>query len=253
MNTNLTLHEIAKMIDHSLLQPTLTDQELEIGCKVAATYQTASVCIKPYAVRNAIKWLKGTDIPVCTVIGFPHGSATIENKVAETIDACINGALEIDMVVNIGKVISEDWQYIQHEISEINNAAITHHAIVKVIFENDFLSDQHKIRLCKICSEIGVAFVKTSTGYGYFKGEDGKFTTKGATVADVRLMRENSDPKVQVKAAGGVRTLDELMIMREAGATRIGATATIAILEELKKRLGIESSNDFNVQDKSGY
>lgn len=250
---NLTLTDISKMIDHSLLQPTLTDIELEKGCKTAIEYHTASVCIKPYAVKNAVEWLKGSSIPVCTVIGFPHGSATIENKIAETIDACNNGALEIDMVVNIGKVLSGDWKYIREEIYGIHKASIDRNAIVKVIFENDYLQDLHKISLCEICSEIGVAFVKTSTGYGYVKAIDGTFNTKGATISDVKLMRSHCSKDVQVKAAGGVRTLDDLLSMREAGATRIGATATVAIMEELKKRLGMVSSGYFTDNDTSGY
>jgi deoxyribose-phosphate aldolase len=246
------LSDLAKMIDHSLLHPTMTDEDLEKGCKVALEYGTASVCIKPYAVSKCAEWLKGSKVLVCTVVGFPHGSHTTSIKVAETRQACEDGATEIDMVVNIGKVLSGDWTYVEGEIRQINDEAKKHGAILKVIFENDYLQDSHKIRLCQICSSIPVAFVKTSTGYGYTKGEDGKFSTKGATVEDCRLMLANVGPGVEVKAAGGVRTLDELLRMRELGVTRIGATATAVILEEAKKRLGLASAAIDN-KDASGY
>jgi deoxyribose-phosphate aldolase len=246
------INELARMIDHSLLHPTMTDKDLEDGVKVAIEYKTASVCIKPYAVKKCAEWLKGTGVLVCTVIGFPHGSHTTAMKVWETREACGLGATEIDMVVNIGKVLSGDWSYVKDEIRHINTEAAKHGAILKVIFENDYLKDEHKIKLCQICSSIPVAFVKTSTGYGYTKGEDGRFSTKGATIEDCRLMLANVSPGVQVKAAGGVRTLDELLRMREIGVTRIGATATAVILEEAKSRKGLSSSQPV-IKDNSGY
>ncbi len=246
------ISELARMIDHSLLHPTMTDEDLEQGCKVAIEYKTASVCIKPYAVAKCAGWLKGTGVLVCTVIGFPHGSHTTASKVAETKEACELGATEIDMVVNIGKVLSGDWGYVENEILQINAEAVKYGAILKVIFENDYLKDEHKIKLCRICSAIPVAFVKTSTGYGYTKGDDGKFSTKGATVEDCKLMLANVDPGVQVKAAGGIRSLDELMVMKDIGVSRIGATATAAIIEEAKKRLGLTSKNASS-SDPSGY
>lgn len=250
--TELNIDKIAKMIDHSLLHPTMTDEDLRAGCEIAIKYKTASVCIKPYAVKIATEWLSGSSVPVCTVIGFPHGSHTTAIKVAETRLACEEGATEIDMVVNIGKVIGGDWDYVEDEIRQINLESVQHGAILKVIFENDYLLDEHKIRLCEICSSIPVAFVKTSTGYGYTKGSDGKFSTKGATLEDVKLMRKHSSPGVEVKAAGGVRTLDDLIAMYNAGATRIGATATAAIIEEAKKRLGL-SSTVVKSSDKGAY
>lgn len=243
---------IAGMIDHSILQPTTTDSDLEEGCKVAMQYKTASVCIKPYAVKKAVELLQGSGIPVCTVIGFPHGSQTIETKVFETREACLSGAKEIDMVVNIGKVVQGDWDYVTEEITHINTETVAHGAILKVIFENDYLVDAQKIKLCQICSNIPVAFVKTSTGYGYTKGEDGKFSTKGATLEDCTLMLENVAPGVQVKAAGGIRSLDELMKMKELGVTRIGATATALIVEEAKKRMGL-ATGEIKHTDRSGY
>ena len=156
------ISEIAKMIDHSLLHPTMTDEDLEKGVQQAIQYQTASVCIKPYAVKKCAEWLKGTDVLVCTVIGFPHGSHTTDIKVAETKLACEQGCHEIDMVVNIGKVLSGDWDYVANEIRQINAECLAHGASLKVIFENDYLKDEHKIKLCSICSDIPVAFVKSA-------------------------------------------------------------------------------------------
>jgi deoxyribose-phosphate aldolase len=224
--------DIAKMIDHSLLHPTMTDDDLEMGCRLALRYDVASVCIKPYAVPVAARLLKGSDVLVCTVIGFPHGNSTTRIKVEETLEAIRNGATEIDMVVNIGKVLSEDWNYVQEEIKAINDACQENKAILKVIFENDYLpEDRYKIRLCGICSEAGVAFVKTSSGYGFVKQPDGNYNYLGATEHDLKLMRKHSATSVQVKAAGGVRSLDDLLKVREWGVTRIGATATEAIME----------------------
>ncbi|MEM9673197.1 MAG: deoxyribose-phosphate aldolase, partial [Bacteroidota bacterium] len=174
--------ELAKMIDHSLLHPTMTDQDLEEGCELAKKYNAASVCIKPYAVPKAVELLQGSDVAVGTVVGFPQGSPTQEVKVYETRQACEAGATEIDMVVNIGKVLSEDWDYVTDEIKAVTEETHKHGAIVKVIFENDFLgNDQHKIKLCEICSELNADFVKTSTGYGFVKGSDGKYSYQGAT------------------------------------------------------------------------
>lgn len=226
------------MIDHSLLQPVLTDADLEAGYQIAKEYDVATVCVKPYSVKEAVKALEGSDVQVCSVIGFPHGNNTIALKVAETRQACKDGATEIDMVVNAGKVLGEDWRYVKSEIFAVNKECLKHGAILKVIFENDFLpKDKYKIKLCKICNAVGVAFVKTSTGYGYTKQADGNYNYKGATEYDLILMRKHSDPNVQIKAAGGIRTLDELLKVRELGVTRIGATATVAMLEEARKRI----------------
>ena len=231
----MNVHQLAKYIDHSLLHPTMTDQDLEEGCKTAIEYGTATVCIKPYAVKRAHELLKGTGVEVCTVIGFPHGSNTTDLKVIETIEACRNGATEIDMVVNIGKVLGGEWEYVANEIDQIQSACIEHNSTLKVIFENDFLNTDQKIELCRICSELHVAFVKTSTGYGFVKQTDGSFATQGATITDLKLMRENCPPSVQIKAAGGIRTLAAMLAAIEAGATRIGSTATASILEEARK------------------
>ena len=231
------VQELAKMIDHSLLHPTMTDAQLREGCEIAKKYGAASVCIKPYAVKLAVELLKGSDVLVGTVIGFPHGNSAVETKVFEAEQVCRDGAKEVDMVVNIGKALGEDWSYVEKEIKAVLDACHQNHAILKVIFENDFLpEDKFKIRLCEICSKFKVEFVKTSTGYGFVQGPDKTYSSKGATEHDLRLMRQHSAPSVQVKAAGGVRTLDDLLRVKALGVTRVGATATAAILEEAKVR-----------------
>jgi deoxyribose-phosphate aldolase len=222
--------DLAKYIDHSVLHPTATDQDLEEACRIGIKYGTATVCVKPSAVAKAAELLKNSAVGVCTVIGFPHGGNTTDIKVIETIEACRNGATEIDMVVNIGKVIAGDWEYVENEISEIMDATLQHNAILKVIFENDYLNDDQKIHLCKICSSLHVAFVKTSTGFGFVKQEDGKFLAKGATIHDLKLMREHCSPDIQIKASGGIRTKNEVLAAIEAGASRVGLSATEAIL-----------------------
>jgi deoxyribose-phosphate aldolase len=229
--SEITKHEIAKMIDHSLLHPTMNDETLREGIELAKKYNVASVCIKPYAVKMAADLLEGSDVMVGTVIGFPHGNSKVDVKVFETEKALEDGAEEIDMVVNSGKVLSGDWDYVDAEIGAVAALTKKRGAALKVIFENDFLpDDSYKIKLCEICSKHKVEFVKTSTGYGFVKQPDGNYNYKGATVHDLKLMRRHAAPEVQVKAAGGVRTLDDTLKVRELGVTRIGATATESIL-----------------------
>jgi deoxyribose-phosphate aldolase len=231
--------ELAKMIDHSILHPTFTDYDLKKGCEIAKNYHVASVYVKPYAVKKAAELLKGSDVLVGCVIGFPQGNSAINVKVFETEQAIADGAIEIDMVVNIGKVLSNDWNYIENEIKAITDACHKHNAIVKVIFENDYMpNDAYKIKLCEICTKVGVDYVKTSSGYGFVKQANGDFNYKGATIPDLELMRKYSGPKVKVKAAGGIRTLDELLKIQATGAARCGATATVAIIDEAVKRFG---------------
>ena len=244
-----TYEQLAKMIDHSLLQPTLTDQEIEDGCKLAAKYGVASVCVKPYSVKRAAELLKGSGVLVGCVIGFPHGNSATEVKRYETELACKDGAVEIDMVINIGKAMSGEWDYVERDIKAVCDEAHARGAKVKVIFENDYLGqggaglsgDDFKRKLCQISERAGADWVKTSTGYGFVKGPDGKYSYRGATAEDVKLMRAACSPKVQVKAAGGVRDLDGLILVRDLGATRCGASATIAMLDEYKKRAASES------------
>lgn len=233
------IKELAKMIDHSILQPTHTDEDLKKQCAIAEKYDVASVCVKPYAVKQAVEILKGTDVKVGCVIGFPHGNSSTAVKIFETEQACKDGALEIDMVINIGKALGGDWDYVEKEIKAITDVCHRKKAIVKVIFETDYITrTEDKIKLCEICTGVGADFVKTSSGYGFVKQADGNYNYKGATVADIELMRKHSGPGVQVKSAGGVRTLDDLLKMRAAGATRSGATATEAMLDEAAKRFG---------------
>lgn len=229
--------EIAKMIDHSILHPTFTDADLARECAVAKKYNVASVCVKPYAVKLAAEALKGSDVKIGCVIGFPAGNSATEVKVFETEMACKDGAKEIDMVINIGKTLQEDWKYVEDEIKSVVSKAYEYGAITKVIFETDYVTqDRHKMKLCDICTRVGAAFVKTSTGYGFTKGDDGKFTYRGANVHDVTLMRKYAGEKVQVKAAGGIRTLQELLQFKALGVTRCGATATASILAEAEKQ-----------------
>lgn len=231
-----TYKELAKMIDHSLLHPTMTDADILKGCEIARKYDVATVCVKPYAVTMCKQALTGSNVGVCAVIGFPHGNSTTAIKVAEAKQAISDGASEIDMVINIGKALGEDWVYVRSDIEAVNQACVQKGKILKVIFETDYLQDEHIIRLCQICSELKVAFVKTSTGYGFVKQASGDYNYKGATEHVVSLMRQHAAAEVQVKAAGGVRMLDQLLKVRELGATRCGATATEAMLEEAKKR-----------------
>jgi deoxyribose-phosphate aldolase len=229
--------QLAKMIDHSLLHPTMTDKELDEGCKIAANYKVASVCIKPYYVKRAVELLKGSGVLVGAVVGFPHGSNTSEVKRYETEIACRDGAVEIDMVINIGKALSGDWDYVEKDVRVVCEEAHGRKAIVKVILENDFLpNDEIKKKLCQICEKAGADYVKTSTGYGFVKQADGKYNYKGATEHDLQLMRANTSPKMKVKAAGGVRDLDGLIKVRDLGAERCGASATVAMLDEYEKR-----------------
>jgi deoxyribose-phosphate aldolase len=234
MENAINLKILAKMIDHSLLHPTMTDKAIASGCELAREYDVATACIKPYAIQLAKSILAGSDVGVCAVIAFPHGNSTTTIKVREAVEAVAGGATEIDMVVNIGKVLGGDWGYVSEEIKAINQVVIQGGAILKVIFENDYLGDMHIVRLCEICSQHAVAFVKTSTGYGFVKQSNGFYAYAGATDHALHLMREHSAPGVQVKAAGGVRTLNDLLRVRRLGVTRIGATATKEILEDAK-------------------
>jgi len=243
-----TYEQLAKMIDHSLLHPTLTDQELEDGCRLAVQYQTASVCIKPYAVKRAAELLQGSGVRVGAVIGFPHGDSKTESKRYETQLACQDGAVEIDMVINIGKALSGDWDYVERDIQAVCDEAHQRGAKVKVILETDYLAkggaslsgDELKRKLCQLCERAGADWVKTSTGYGFVKQPDGNYNYRGATEHDLALMRAGVSAKVQVKAAGGVRNLDGLIKVRDLGATRCGATATAAMLDEYRRREAAE-------------
>ncbi|MFB3894055.1 MAG: deoxyribose-phosphate aldolase [Phycisphaerae bacterium] len=219
--------DIARMIDHSLLNPTLTAGQLEEGCRLAVEYDVASVCIMPYYVGRCAVMLAGSTVLPGTTIGFPHGGHATAVKLAEAHQAMADGAAELDMVVNISKVLSGDWDYVREEIKAVVEAAHAQGRKVKVIFENCYLSDAQKVRLCEICGEVRADWVKTSTGYG----------TGGATIGDLKLMRAHSPAHVQVKAAGGIRDLDALLAARAVGVTRVGASRTKDILDECRRRL----------------
>jgi deoxyribose-phosphate aldolase len=225
---NYTYNDMAKMIDHSLLNPTLTADDLERGVRLALDYDVASVCIVPYYLKRCAEALRGSRVAASTTIGFPHGGHTTAVKLAEARQALADGCQELDMVVNISKVLSGDWDYVREDIRAVIDAAHEAGQKVKVIFENCYLNDAQKIRLCEVCGELRADWVKTSTGYG----------TGGATHEDLALMRRHSPAFVQVKAAGGVRDLDALLKVRELGVTRVGATRTAAMLDEYKRRLG---------------
>ena len=222
-----TYTDVSKMIDHSLLGPTLTQDDLEQGCRLAVAYDTASVCIVPYYLKRCAEILRETGVKASTTIAFPHGVVTTASKLAETRVALADGGEELDMVVNISKVLTGDWVYVKNDIRVVVDAAHEAGQKVKVIFENCYLQDEHKVRLCEICQEVGADWVKTSTGYGI----------GGATIEDLNLMVRNSKPPMQVKAAGGVRDLDTLLKVRALGVTRCGATRTAAMMDEARRRL----------------
>ncbi|MFM7542711.1 MAG: deoxyribose-phosphate aldolase [Actinomycetota bacterium] len=218
--------KIAKTIDHSLLKPEMTRDEVRQGCEIAKKYDVASVCCKPSDVAFCADILKGTEVEVGTVVGFPHGSSATETKVFETKQAIADGATEIDMVLNIGALKSGLYDFVKSDIAAVVQAAAG--KMVKVILENAYLTDEEKVTACKLCEAAGAHYVKTSTGYA----------PSGATIADVKLMRASVSPHVKVKSAGGVRTLDALIEMLDAGVERSGATTTSVMLDEYSQRFG---------------
>ena len=223
---HLTERDIAKTIDHSLLRPELDDAFVEEGCRLAAEYDVASVCVRPADVKRAVAILEGSAVKVGTTIGFPHGNHTTETKVFEARRALADGATELDMVLQIGALKSGRDADVQADIAAVVEVAHAAGAIVKVIFENAYLTDDEKIRACRLAGAAGADFVKTSTG----------FAPGGATHDDLRLMRANTSPHIEVKAAGGVRTLDALLEVMALGTTRIGATATKTIIDDFRAR-----------------
>lgn len=230
MPPEYSYREIAKMIDHSLLNPALTTKELEDGILLATRYNVASVCILPYYLQRTSQRLTGTSVIPSTTIGFPHGGHATTTKVAEAKQALADGGKELDVVINISKARSGDWSYVKNELSMLTSLIHGSGARIKVIFENAYLDDAAKQRLCLISSEVGVDWVKTSTGYA----------ASGATMADLQLMRKHSTARVQVKAAGGIRDLDTLLAVRAIGVTRVGATRTKEMLDDCRNRLGLQ-------------
>jgi deoxyribose-phosphate aldolase len=222
----LTVAQVAAMIDHSLLRPELTLHDVAFGCEIAATHEVASVCCKPADVVHAGGVLAGTAVKVGTVVGFPHGSSTTASKVFEARGALQDGARELDMVINIGRLRGGEHAYVAADIRAIVEVAATAGALVKVIFENAYLTDDEKVAACHLTEDAGADFVKTSTG----------FAATGATMEDLALMRRSVGPAMQVKAAGGVRTLDTMLAMVAIGVSRFGATATVSMLADANER-----------------
>jgi len=245
--TPFTYDDIAGMIDHALLHPTLSIDGLIEGCKLANLYRTATVCVKPCDVKLASQFLINSSVDICTVIGFPHGANTVEIKTKETETACNDGAKEVDLVINLGRVMTEDWEYITKEIETIHKAAHSFGAKLKVIFENDYwkegavnLSTNEVIeKLCQISVSAGADWVKTSTGFGYVPQSDGSLKAHGATKHDVALMVRSCSCKAGVKAAGGVKDFSTLLAMRALGASRIGTSSSQKILEECRNSLSL--------------
>jgi deoxyribose-phosphate aldolase len=234
----MTVEQFAKTIDHSLLRPELTEEEVVAGCELARRYHVASVCVKPYHIKLATKILTGSDVLVSTVVGFPHGCSTTESKVDEAKQALDDGAVELDMVINIGELRSGHYDYVRDEVKSVCHLAHARDAKVKVILENAYLTDAQKVMACKLCDDAGADWVKTSTG----------FAPSGATLADIRLMRASVSSRVQLKAAHGVRTLASALEMIEAGVTRIGATATQSMIEDFEKW----KAGDLRLESKTG-
>jgi deoxyribose-phosphate aldolase len=222
----LSVQDIADMIDHSLLRPELTDTDVREGCRVARENRCISVCLKPADVRLSASELAGSMVLVTTVVGFPHGSSTTATKLSEARVALADGALELDMVLNIGKLRSGELGYVEEEIRRVCELAHAAGAQVKVILENHYLTTEQKVSACTLAERAGVDFVKTSTG----------FAASGATIADLKLMRAACSARVKIKAAGGVRTLDDALAVRAVGTSRFGATQTVAILAEARDR-----------------
>ncbi len=245
LNSNtITYEQLAKVIDHSLLKPELAESDVTAGCELADQYNAATVCVKPTHVKLASEILKDLDVIVSTVVGFPHGSNRTEVKVLEANLAMDDGAKELDMVLNIGQLRTGKYDFVRDDIKAVCDAAHARGARVKVILENAYLTDQEKVTACKLCEDAGADWVKTSTG----------FAPSGATHEDLRLMRETVSEKVQVKAAGGVRTLDAILPVIDIGCTRVGATATAVILDEFERRGGVGSVDAVNFsKDTTGY
>lgn len=232
------VHEIAKMIDHTLLHPALTDKEIKAGCDVAKKYNVAAVTVKPYIIREVAECLQGTDIKVASVVGFPHGSSSPEIKMLEAQQCIKDGATEIEIVINIGRVLSENRDYTEAELSILQQIVSDHNAIMKVVIESDFLtSDQHKIYLCEVCNKLNVPYINTSTGFGFAQHNNGFYRCNGAT-EHVKLLKMHAAESINIKTTGNISTLDDLLRFKELGVSRIGTTATQTIMDEAHKRYG---------------
>lgn len=226
---DFTYHDVSKMIDHSMLSPAMTVDDFETGIDLAIAYEVASVCIMPYYLKRCAERLHGTGVKASTTIGFPHGGHSTQTKRAEAVHAIADGCEELDLVANVSKVLSGDWDYVRSDIAAVIDVAHAAGRKVKVIFENCYLNDDQKIKLCEICTDLKADWVKTSTGFG----------SSGATNEDLKLMRKHAGPDVQVKAAGGIRDLAGLLTARQIGITRCGSSRTADILGEARQQLGM--------------
>ncbi|MEW4487068.1 deoxyribose-phosphate aldolase [Thalassoglobus sp. JC818] len=241
--TELSYSDLSKMIDHAILTPTLTETDIVNGIRLALAYDVASVCILPYAMPLCTKMLKGSTVRTSTTIGFPHGAQSTDAKRFEAERAIADGCQELDMVVNISRVRSGQWDEVREDIRAVIDVAHKADRQVKVIFENCYLNDEQKIRLCEICSDLNADWAKTSTGFG----------TRGATVEDLKLMRTHCARHVQIKAAGGIRTYESLLEMRTIGVTRCGASATQQILDECRRQLNLPNIDFEKLNSSTGY
>jgi deoxyribose-phosphate aldolase len=238
MSEKLTSHDIAKMIDVSLLHPTLTDEQLIAGCEMAKKYDAAACCVKPYHTKLAVDSLKGSDVLVSAGVSFPHGNSTTEIKVAETERAIADGATEIDLVANVGKICQGDWEYVEKDLGAVSELCHKHDVKLKVIFCVDYLTDEQIAKVTQICNAVKVHWVKTSTGYNYIKDEKGNMVYYGASDRALKAMADNVAPGVEVKAAGKCRDLDRYIEVREKyGVTRVGAGNTVEVMEQAIARL----------------
>jgi len=236
MSNGWSYQSIAGLIDHAILHPQITDADIRKQCQALSSHPLASICIKPHAVNMVVDLLSGTSIATGAVIGFPHGTSATGVKAFEAEQAFASGARDVDMVVNVGKVLSSDWDYVRADIRAVTEVARRHEGVIKVIFETDYVTaDAAKIRLCEICSELAVDFVKTSTGFGFVKQADGRSDYRGATEHDIILMRKHTPATIGVKPSGGIRNLAQVLKFVELGATRIGTASTMAILEEARR------------------
>lgn len=237
-----SLPELASAIDHALLHPTMTEADIDAGIALAEKYQVATACVPTSWVALASATLEDSEVRICSVVGFPHGTSNSTVKLQEADYAIVSGAHEIDMVVNIGSVLGGDWAFVEGEINSINHHVKGGGNILKVIIETDYLAEHEDaiVKLCKICAKLEVAFVKTSTGFGFVKQAAGGYNYKGATAEHIKLMKKAltdvGDDKVHIKASGGIRTLDDMLYFMSLGATRIGTSATAALLDEAKRR-----------------
>ncbi len=240
----MTPREIARFIDHSLLHPALSDEAIRQGCELARHHEVKTVCLKPYAVPMAREILTGSSVAICAVTGFPHGNSMAQVKLREAQEALAAGAHEIDMVINIGKAVSGACDYVKEEIRAVNRACQRTASPLKVIFETGFLTDEQIVALCGVCTDLNVAYVKTSTGYGFTPRPEGGFAFSGATAHHVGLMRRHCAPHIRIKASGGIRTLDDVLAFHALGCSRIGTSATAAILAEALLRSSQQGGGD---------